>query len=84
MKGIVCIACVLLFVNIVIGQYGNDICGPNSYTVPCKSCCPEATCQMRFPGRCGGCPPGCNRGCYCNPGFIKRSTNGPCIPLDKC
>ncbi|CAG9826722.1 unnamed protein product [Diabrotica balteata] len=82
MKGIVCIAFVLLFVTVVFGQ--EDQCGPNSHYVQCKSCCPEPTCQSRIGGRCGNCPAVCTPGCYCNSGFIRQSTNGPCIPVEKC
>uniref|UniRef100_A0A6P7FF56 Cysteine-rich venom protein 6-like n=1 Tax=Diabrotica virgifera virgifera TaxID=50390 RepID=A0A6P7FF56_DIAVI len=85
MKGIVCTVFVLLIVTLVFGQ--DDLCGPNSHYVQCKSCCPESTCQRfpsRFPRRCGICPAVCKAGCYCNLGFIRQSTNGPCIPIDKC
>ncbi|XP_055550912.1 chymotrypsin-elastase inhibitor ixodidin-like [Wyeomyia smithii] len=61
----------------------NTYCnGLNEVFSTCGSACP-ATCDSYLYGGYQGCGSGCQRGCFCRPGYV-RNTVGVCIEEVQC
>ncbi|XP_063977862.1 chymotrypsin-elastase inhibitor ixodidin-like [Diachasmimorpha longicaudata] len=54
-------------------------CGPNETWNSCGSGCGEATCQNPRPTKGVYCPAVCVSDCFCNRGWIRSRTGGPCV-----
>ncbi|CAG9826717.1 unnamed protein product [Diabrotica balteata] len=60
----------------------SESCGPNEIWGGCyDACCnPEPSCEIRIPIACGiVCPVPCRPHCVCEPGYIRKRFNGPCV-----
>ncbi|KAF7265938.1 hypothetical protein GWI33_020679 [Rhynchophorus ferrugineus] len=59
---------------------GEETCGKNETYDPCGPFC-VAHCVFR---QFTSCKPGCNPGCFCKDGYIRRTRDGPCILYSDC
>lgn len=59
-------------------------CGTNEIYQRCKKSCPPDTCiSLVAKFKCDS-EALCTSGCTCKPGFLRKISKGPCIPIREC
>lgn len=58
-----------------------QVCDTNEQYSSCGTYCPQTCNDYASPK---ACPDVCAQGCFCLEGFVRRSVDGECVPVEAC
>ncbi|KAJ8732561.1 hypothetical protein PYW07_015160 [Mythimna separata] len=78
---LVLVACCVV---LCVGDKVEPKCGENEEYTDCKESCPPEVCFSIVAFFDCSKPEPCTKGCACKPGFLRKESDSPCVPMCKC